>query len=214
MTMDFAEKTCREFTEVLGSSAPVPGGGGASALAGAAGTALGIMVGKLTEGKKKYAAVEDDIQRLIKDAEKLRIELLELIDKDAECFEPLSKAYGLPAGTDEEKAEKERILEEASLTACSAPVEIMRKCCEAIDLIGEFAEKGSVLAVSDAGAGAVLCRGALQSASLNVFINTRSMKDREKADRLNEEADRMLMKYTMKADEIYGRVYNNLRYGK
>ena len=82
-----------EFLKQLASSAPVPGGGGASALVGALAISLGNMVGSLTTGKKKYADVEDDIQELNAKSEKLRLELLSLMAKDAEVFEPLSKAY-------------------------------------------------------------------------------------------------------------------------
>ena len=92
--MGFSTVPCDEFVTVLASKAPVPGGGGASALVGAVGTALGNMVGSLTVGKKKYAAVEAEMQELKAKADVLQKELLRLIERDAEVFEPLSKAYG------------------------------------------------------------------------------------------------------------------------
>ena len=95
---------------MLASKAPVPGGGGASALVGAIGTALCNMVGSLTVGKKKYAAVEAEISGLMEKATELQNALLELIEKDAEVFEPLSRAYGLPKETEEERAEKARVM--------------------------------------------------------------------------------------------------------
>ena len=104
--MGFSTSTCTEFVEVLSSKAPVPGGGGASALVGAVGTALGNMVGSLTVGKKKYADVEDEIIECKKEADEIAKEFLELMDKDAEAFEPLSRAYGLPKSTPEEIAEE------------------------------------------------------------------------------------------------------------
>ena len=94
--MGFSTVPCNEFVEVLGSKAPVPGGGGASALVGAVGTALGNMVGALTVGKKKYADVEEEMKELMAKATTLQDELLHLIERDAEVFEPLSKAYGMP----------------------------------------------------------------------------------------------------------------------
>ena len=94
--MAMYKKTCEEFVEVLASNAPVPGGGGASALVGAIGMALGNMVGSLTVGKKKYADVQEDIIALKAKADALQKEFLTLIDRDAEMFEPLSRAYGLP----------------------------------------------------------------------------------------------------------------------
>ena len=141
--MGFSTVPCNEFVEVLASKAPVPGGGGASALVGAIGTALGNMVGSLTVGKKKYADVEEEMYELKGKADALQKELLHLIERDAEVFEPLSKAYGMPRNTEEEKAEKARVMEIVLKDACSVPMEIMERCCEAIDLIEVFAEKGS-----------------------------------------------------------------------
>lgn len=207
----FRDKTISQFTEELSGSAPVPGGGGASALAGAVGAALGSMVGSLTVGKKKYADVEDEIRALMDEAVMLKDELLSGIDEDAECFEPLSKAYSLPSGTEEEKAEKEKIMEAALEKACSAPLDIMEKTCRAIDILEGFAEKGSRLAVSDAGTGAAICRGALNGASLNVYINTKMMKDREKAAVLEEKADTFVRRGTEKADAVFDKVKKEIR---
>ena len=209
--MGFSTVPCNEFVEVLASKAPVPGGGGASALVGAVGTALGNMVGSLTVGKKKYADVEAEMYELKAKSDKLQAELLHLIERDAEVFEPLSKAYGMPRETEEEKAEKARVMAIVLKDACSVPMEIMEKCCEALDLIVEFAAKGSALAISDAGVGAVFCKAALQGASLNVFINTKSMADKEYAAELNAKADAMLEKYTKIADEIFESVEARLR---
>ncbi len=209
--MGFSTVPCNEFVEVLGSKAPVPGGGGASALVGAVGTALGNMVGSLTVGKKKYADVEAEMYELKAKCDILQQELLALIEKDAEVFEPLAKAYGLPKETEEEKAEKERVMAIVLKDACSVPMEIMEKCCEALELIKEFAAKGSKLAISDAGVGAVFCKAALQGASLNVFINTKSMKDRAYAEELNAKANAMLAKYPPMADEIFEMVNKQLQ---
>lgn len=209
--MSIADKTCSEFVEILGTKAPVPGGGGASALVGAVGTALGSMVASLTVGKKKYADVEEEMQNLRDKAVGLQKELLHLVDRDAEVFEPLSKAYGMPKETEAEKAEKARVMEAALKDACMVPIEIMEKCCEAIDLLAEFAAKGSVLAISDAGVGAVCCKAALQGASLNVYINTKSMADREFAEALNKKCDEMLEKYTRDADAVYESVLRRLK---
>lgn len=208
--MGFSTVQCDEFVTVLASKAPVPGGGGASALVGAVGTALGNMVGSLTVGKKKYADVEAEMWELKAKCDKLQAELLTLIERDAEVFEPLSKAYGMPRETEEEKAEKARVMEIVLKEACSVPMEIMEKCCEAIDVIVEFAAKGSALAISDAGVGVIFCKAALQGASLNVFINTKSMKNREYAEELNAKAEAMLEKYTVLADEVFAQVRGRL----
>ena len=209
--MGFTKGTCEEFVDVLASKAPVPGGGGASALVGAIGMALGNMVGSLTVGKKKYADVEADIIAMKEKATALQADFLRLVEADAEAFEPLSKAYGMPRETEEEKAEKARVMAIVLKDACAVPMEIMEKCCEAIDVIEEFASKGSALAISDAGVGVVFCKAALLGASLNVFINTKSMADKEYAASLNEKADKMIADYSKKADEIFAAVNARLR---
>lgn len=201
--MDFAETSCAEFISLLGSKAPVPGGGGASALVGAIGTALGNMVGALTEGKKKYADVEEDMIRLRKGAEKLQGEFLALVQRDAEVFEPLSRAYGMPRETEAQREEKDRVMEAALKEACSVPLEIMAKCGEAVRLQEEFAAKGSRLAISDAGVGVIFCKAALFGASLNVYINTAAMKDRAVAAEYNRQADTLLAEYGSRADLVF-----------
>ena len=202
---------CDEFVEVLASKAPVPGGGGASALVGAVGTALGNMVGSLTVGKKKYADVEAEMIELKAKADKLQAELLELIQKDADLFEPLSKVYGMPKDTPEQIAKKAEVMEVALKDACSVPMTIMEKCCEAIELQKTFADKGSTLAISDAGVVVEFCKAALRGASLNVFINTKSMTNREYAKEVNKKAEDMLAKYTKMADEIFESVLQRLK---
>ncbi len=197
--MDFANASCTEFVTVLASNAPVPGGGGASALVAAIGTALGNMVGSLTVGKKKYADVEEEILALKAKCDQLQKDLLAQIAADAEGFAPLAKAYGIP----KDDPNREQILEDATLVACQVPMKIMELCCEAIDAIAVFAEKGSRLAVSDAGCGAACVKGALQAASLNVFINTKTLKNRERAEEMNRKCLGMLETYGAKADGIF-----------
>lgn len=209
--MEMMEQSCTRFLAELAGKAPVPGGGGASALVGAAGVALGNMVGCLTTGKKKYAAVEADIQALNAKAEALRRELEALVQADAEAFAPLAAAYGLPKDTPAQAAHKAAVLEAALDTACAVPLEIMQKCAEGIVLVEQYAAKGSVLAVSDAGCAAALCKAALQSASLNVFINTKLMTDRTHAAALDAQADALLNEYVPRADAVFASVTNKLR---
>ena len=200
--MDMTLESCRKFVEVLASDAPAPGGGGAAALVGAIGTALGNMVGSLTVGKKKYAAVEAEIIELKAKCDALQKELLDQVEADEINFVPLAKAYGIP----KDDPNRAQILEEATLVACSTPMKIMELCCQAIEYIAVFAEKGSRLAVSDAGCAAVCVKAGLQAASLNVFINTKTLKNREVADEMNAKALGMLDKYCAMADEIFNTV--------
>jgi len=200
--MDMTLASCREFVGILASDAPAPGGGGAAALVGAIGTALGNMVGSLTLGKKKYADVQEEIIALKAQCDELQNALLNQVEADEVGFLPLAKAYGIP----KDDPTRDAVLEEATVTACATPLRIMELCCEAIDCIALFAEKGSRLAVSDAGCGAVMCKAALQAASLNVFINTKTLKNREVAGELNRRANLMLNVYGDKADDIFSAV--------
>ena len=200
--MDMTLASCREFVTVLASDAPAPGGGGAAALVGAIGTALGNMVGSLTVGKKKYADVQDEILALKAKCDDLQKQLLDQVEADEVNFLPLAKAYGIP----KDDPNRDKVMEEATIIACSTPMHIMELCCEAIDAIAVFAAKGSRLAVSDAGCGAVCCKAALQAASLNVFINTKSLKNRDVAEEMNRKANQMLSKYCALADEIFNEV--------
>lgn len=206
----FTKISCEEFVDVLATSSPVPGGGGASALVGAIGVALGNMVGSLTVGKKKYAAVENDIKRLKEESDVLQQKLLRLVERDAEVFEPLSKAYGMPSQTDEEKQKKQEVMETVLKEAAVVPLEIMQECMKALKVIEEFSEKGSAIAISDAGVAAVVCKAALQGASLNIFINTKSMKNRDFAENMNNSAEKMIEEGTILADKIFDAVRKRL----
>ena len=200
--MDMTRKSCRDFVAAVASDMPAPGGGGAAALVGAVGTALGSMVGALTVGKKKYAEVEAEIRALMETCDRLQTELLNQVEADEQGFLPLAKAYGLP----KDAPDRAEILESATVEACKVPLRIMKLCCEALDCIAVFAEKGSRLALSDAGCAAVCCKAALQAASLNVFINTKSLVCRETAEQLNRQAEEMLARYCALAEDIFTRV--------
>ena len=198
---ELMDRSCREFVAALASGAPTPGGGGAAALVGAVGTALGNMVGALTVGKKRYAGVEEEIRALMAECDSLQSALLDQVAADAECFAPLARAYSIP----KDDPDREAALKEATLNACTAPLEIMRLCARAIECAAQFAEKGSRLALSDAGCAAILCKAALQAASLNVFINTGALRDRTAADELNARANGYLAACE-RADAVFAQV--------
>ncbi|MDR2296256.1 MAG: cyclodeaminase/cyclohydrolase family protein [Clostridiales Family XIII bacterium] len=208
--MDFVKQSCEAFIDELASKAPVPGGGGASALVGAIGVALGNMACALTVGKKKYAHAQADIAALTARATRLRAELLTLVQDDAEAFLPLARAYGMPKGSDAEKAEKAAVMEAALKDACDVPLAIMEKCCEAIDLHRGFLEKGAAMASSDVGVGVLFCKAALRGASLNVRINTKAMTDRARAAEADRRANAMLEAYEPAADAICDAVSERL----
>lgn len=199
-----------QWIDTLASKAPVPGGGGASALGGALGAALGQMVANLTVGKKRYEDVEEEMQQSLFALNILQMELMALADKDAEVFAPLAAAYGLPKETEEQRAEKERIMEENLLAASLVPIQMMEKTSAVLDVLELLEEKGSRMAVSDVGVAVQFARAALNGAVMNVYINTKSMKNREKAEELNEKARKMIEKGTKQADQIYGKVLAKL----
>lgn len=200
------EYNIKKFKDVLASSEPVPGGGGASAYVASLGMALGTMVANLTTGKKKYAQYQEEIEACIIQSQKISDELIEFIKKDAKAFEPLSKAYGLPRDTDEQKLERDKVLENALVVASEAPIELMKKIMEAIELLDRLSIIGSRLAISDIGVGIQFAKAALNGASLNVFINTKLMKDRDKAQAMNEETQRILKAGNELADKVYDEV--------
>lgn len=200
-------RSCGDFAAALASRTSVPGGGGAAAMAGALGIALCSMAGNFTAGKKKFAAVEGDVRRILAEAEALRIRLLELVDADADAFEPLGRAYAIP----KEDPSRAQILEEAAQNACKAPLEMVHCCGKALLLLEEMLEKGSKLLISDVGCGALLCKAAMESAAMNVFVNTVTLRDRETARQLEQQADDALRTYLPMADAIAASVTAYLR---
>lgn len=207
MAEKLIDQTCEGFASLLASKAPVPGGGGAAALVGALGAALCSMAGNLTLGRKKYAAVEPDIRALLEKGERVRTRLLELVDADAEAFEPLSRAYSIP----KDDPSREAVLEEATKKACAAPMEMLEQCAQAVELLEEMLKKGSVMLVSDVGCGAVCCKAAMECAALNVFINTKTLKNRVTAEALEHRTDELLEEYGKRASGIAAAVTAQLR---
>ncbi len=209
--MAMAEKSSAYFLDVLASKAPVPGGGGAAAMGGAIGMALSNMVGNLTVGKKKFADVEDEVKELLEKGTTIIEELKALVDKDAEVFEPLSKAYGLPKDTPEQVAHKQKVLEECSIEACSVPLEIIRKSYDGIRIHERMGQIGTKLAISDVGCGVVFLKAALISGQLNVLINLGAIKDVKFVAEANEEMNRLVEEGSKIADDTLALVIEKLK---
>lgn len=209
MRQKLTELSCVDFAAALAAKQSVPGGGGAAALAGALGTALCSMVAHYTVGKKAYTSVQDDIERILIEAEDVRENLMGLINADAEAFEPLARAYSIPK-SDPARA---RTIELATKTACSAPIEMMRQCARAVPLLEELAEKGSRLLLSDVLCGAALCGAALVASSANVYVNTGTLGDREFAEELEAEADALIGEYAPRAQAVVDAMRAHLRRG-
>lgn len=205
------EQKTTDFLEQLSSSAPIPGGGGASAAVGAFASALGLMVTNLTVGKKKYADVEEEILEIREKLEQKKQDLVRMVDEDAEAFEPLAKAYRMPKETEEEQAEKEKVMEAALKNAAEAPLCIMKTIVDTMEMIRVLGEKGSRLVVSDAGVAILFAQAALEGASLNIFINTKMMKDQEEAERLNYLADQLIATGKELKETTYDAVLKGIR---
>lgn len=204
--MNTAGYNIDEYIKELGSKAPVPGGGGASAVAGALSAALAGMVCNLTVGKKSYIAVEDDVKRILEDMNKHMESFIRLSDMDAEVFYPLSQAYGFKPQNNEEKKLHEENMEKLLFNAAMVPLDIMKEAYSMLGAIDFLAKKGSKLAVSDAGVAVSMLRSAVCGAMMNVVINVKYMKNREKAQDLMDEASEILENTMNKADIIYREV--------
>lgn len=205
------EQSCTSWLADLASSKPAPGGGGAAALVGAVGVSLGAMVGSLTIGKKKYADVEEEMKALVERSKELSLKLQSMVKADAEAFLPLSDAYRMPSGTDEEKAAKDQAIQMALTGATEVPLNILILCAEAMELMVEFQKKGSRLALSDAGCGVAMCKAAMESAKLNVYINLKLMKDEEKVRQYQAKMDEAFIRGMALADQVYREVEEELR---
>lgn len=201
----------QDFINELASKAPTPGGGGASAYCGALATALASMVGNLTVGKKTYAAVEDEVKEALAQLEEQRNKLIELIDKDAQAFEPLSRAYRLPRATSEELAHKNKVMQQALVGATEVPLEIMEICAQVITTSKFLAHNGSRLALSDVGVAVLFAKAALKGASLNVYTNASSMANEAQARSYIQQADCLIEEYGALADELYEYVIKEIR---
>lgn len=206
--MALYEMPINEFVESLGAKEPTPGGGGAAALAGALGAALCSMVGNYTTGKKAYAAYEEDVIHMIDASEESAERLLELVQADADEFSKISAAFALP----KDDPNRHEAIQEATLAALEPPLEMMREIAKVIDLLEEMCDKGSRMLVSDVGCGASIAQGALVAASLNVFVNTKGLDDREKAAEIEAEVASMIDSCVPRCDllvrEVLGRIRN------
>ena len=197
----------QEFLKQLASKEPVPGGGGASALVGAVGCALCSMVANLTTGKKKYAEYQNRIDELLPFLEQKRGELVADIQKDADAFYPLSQAYSL----DKTLPEYETVMENALLNAAKAPMSILEDISELIPVLEELQIMGSRLAISDVAVAAGACECALKGAVMNIYINTKSMKDRKTAEEMNQKAEKLVTDGVNRCQNVYQEIAKGMK---
>nr|AFV95329.1 putative methenyltetrahydrofolate cyclohydrolase [Tepidanaerobacter acetatoxydans Re1] len=205
------EKSCKDFVEVLSSKELVPGGGGAAALVGAIGMALGNMVGNLTVGKKKYKDVESEVYAIMEKATKLQEALLSMVDGDAEVFGEVAKVYSMPKETHKEKEARAEAMEKALKQACTVPMDIIRTAVEAIKLQARLSEIGSIMALRDVGVGVLCLKTALLSGKLNVIINLNGIKDEDFVLKISKEMDALVEEGVKIADETYDKVEQRIK---
>lgn len=188
MAESILDMSCSDFAAALAAKQSVPGGGGAAAFCGALAAALCSMVGNFTVGKKKYAAFEEDVRSLIEAADGARLRLLVLADEDSRAFGPLARAFSLAA----DDPRRPGALEEGALQALQPPLAMMREITDVISLLEEMHGKGSDLLRSDVGCGAAMASAALLAASMNVYVNTGILADRDRAAQVEGECEELL----------------------
>ncbi len=204
--MQELDERMERFLTELASKAPIPGGGGAAALMGSLAAALGSMVGNLTTGKKKYEQYQQDIEHILSVLQDSLWEIYEYIEKDAQAFEPLAKAYKIPR----DQPGREELMEEVTLQAAKVPLDLTKKLYGIIPLLEELEIKGSRLAISDVAVAASCLASALESGVMNIYINTRSLKNRKLAEEINEEAKKMSGEGVLRCKKIYERILETL----
>ena len=190
------EKTIKEYSDLLASNEPTPGGGSTAALAGVLGAALNMMVVNLSFGKKFYEALDEDkkdeMNSCFTKIGQLKDQLMEAIDEDKLAFDKYMEAIKMPKDTEEEKDLRELSMQQAAVYALRVPMEAGIKCLEILKNQKVIAQYGSKGAISDVGVGAFLALAALESAVMNVRINLPSIPDRELADEIEKKCSDMV----------------------
>lgn len=188
---DLKDLTVEGFVQITSSDEPAPGGGSVSALAGALGAALAEMVARLTTGREKYAESEEDMQRVIREASRIKEELLAAIQKDSSSFEQYMSALALPKGTEEEKAVRRAAMQEGLKAAARVPMAVARSASRILPLAKLAVTRGNANAVTDGLVASMMTRTAVLGALFNVRINLSSIQDEVFTSAMREEADRL-----------------------
>ncbi len=208
--MSLTELSVTQFTDQMASSAPTPGGGSAAAAQGAQGAALSAMVCALTLGKERYAAHQALVQEKNTALNRLKDQLLELVEKDVQAFRAISAVYAMAKGTEEEKAARAAAMDLALQGGVQPPLETMELCLEALEHTGALVGRSNVSASSDLGVAAVTLRSAIRGAWLNVVINLGGIRDPELVRACRSRGERVLERALPLADDIYERVLEGL----
>ncbi|SMP44524.1 cyclodeaminase/cyclohydrolase family protein [Anoxynatronum buryatiense] len=208
--MKLTELKTKEFVSTLASDAPAPGGGSASALFGALGTALVSMVANLTTGKEKYAAYEDRMKEVLKETEGLMESFNNLIEKDTEVYNAVGDVLTMPKTTDEEKAKRKEAMQQALKEATIVPYTMMEEAAKVLVVLQKAMGHSNPNAVSDLGVGALGLKAAMQGAWLNVKINLGSIKDEAFVSEYRAKGEKLLADNLALADSLYQEVEKQL----
>ena len=204
------DRTIKDFTDVLASDAPAPGGGSTAALEGALGAALMAMVGSLTTGRKKYADHEQFAADLITQAGRIKSDFIRIIDEDTEAFNQVDAVFKMPKETDEDKAARKQAMQEALKACTKTPAKMMELAAEALDLAAEAVTKTNTNAASDLGVAALSLKAAVQGAWLNVLINISGITDTQFAEEYRKKGEAILATALPAADKIYEEIQRSL----
>ena len=201
-----AEQTVKDFTNLLASDAPAPGGGSAAALAGAMGAALTAMVCELTLGKEKYAAHREEIAAIRDKAEALREKLLQAMDEDTEAFLQVSRAFAMAKATEEEKAARSAAIQKGLAQCTETPLHVMELAADTLVLTASLPGRFNESAASDLGVAALSLRSCVRGAWMNVLINVGSLKDKDLAAQYRRQGESVLERAMELADQIDGAI--------
>ena len=208
MEKKYLDFSLEEFAQDLGSKKSMPGGGSVAAYA--LNLANGL-VANFTSGKKKYAAYQADIEKILEKCQAFHRESMDMVDRDAEAFLPLAAVYKMPSDTDEEMEAKYAQMQVCLTRAASVPLDLLRLSKKVLDLHEDLLEKGSIMLLSDVGVGVAMLRSAALSARINVMINIKDIDDQAYVTRTSEEVEDLVADIVKRSDYIYDEVFRRLR---
>lgn len=211
MEKKYLDFSLEEFAQDLGSKKSMPGGGSVAAYALNLANGLASMVANFTSGKKKYAAYQADIEKILEKCQAFHKESMDMVDRDAEAFLPLAAVYKMPSDTDEEMEAKYAQMQVCMTRAASVPLDLLRLSKKVLDLHEDLLEKGSIMLLSDVGVGVAMLRSAALSARINVMINIKDIDDQAYVTRTSEEVEDLVADIVKRSDYIYDEVFRRLR---
>jgi glutamate formiminotransferase/formiminotetrahydrofolate cyclodeaminase len=203
--------TVKGFANETASDSPAPGGGSIAALSAALGASLGTMVANLSASKRGWEERVSEFSPWAERGQKLKDELLHLVDEDTRAFDGILAAFGLPKDTDEQKAERKLAIEKASQYATEIPYKTMLKAYECLPLLKEMSEKGNPNSLSDVGVGVICIKTAVRGAWFNVITNAKGLTDRGFAEKIVADAEALLRKNHLECDAIANDIESRLR---